>query len=120
VRWLRFGLGAILVFLLMAHSNASLAEQQKISLDLKDADVAETIRQLAEMGGFSVVISQEVQGTVTVRLLNVPVRDALEILLQTAGLTMVRKDSVIGILPLKTLLQMDSQDQEARHRAAGF
>jgi type II secretory pathway component HofQ len=115
-----FRTGAILVFLLLAPLNVSLAEQQTITLDLKDADVARTIRQLAEIGGLNVVISQEVQGTVTVRLLNVPVRDALEILLQTAGLTMVRKDSVIGILPLKTLLQMDMQDLEARRQGAGF
>jgi len=56
-----------LVFLLITHLDVSLAGQQTVSLDLKDADVPGTIRLLAETGGLDVVISQEVKGTVTVR-----------------------------------------------------
>lgn len=120
MRSLWLGLIAALVFLFISNPHASLAQQQTISLDLKDADVVKTIQRLAEIGDLNVVISQEVKGTVTVRLFNVPVEDALEILLQTAGLTMVQKDSVIGILPLKTLLHLDKQQAEARNQGPSF
>ena len=69
----------------------SVHAQPLVSLNLRDADVVKTLRDLAELGSLNVVISQDVRGTVTLRLEGVPVEDALEILLKTTGLVQVRK-----------------------------
>lgn len=109
-----------LVVWLVVRLDIALAGQQTISLDLSDADVAGTVRLLAERGGLNVVISDGVKGKVTAKLVNVPVEDALEILLRVAGLGIVRRGSVIGILPRETLLRQERQEAEARARPTEF
>lgn len=101
------------IFLFFTQPGITLGGQRRISLDLRDADLVETIRLLAEMGSLNVVISQEVKGTVTLRMEDVSVQDALELLLKTAGLAALRKESLIGILPREALLKRQREDAEA-------
>jgi type II secretory pathway component HofQ len=104
------------IFLFFILTDATLGGQQRISLDLRDADLVATIRLLAEIGGLNVVINEEVKGTVTVRVEDVSVDDALEVLFRTAGLAETRKGSLIGILPRETLLKQQREEAEARAR----
>lgn len=104
---------SLAIFLFLVRPDGSLGGQHRLSLDLRGADLVETLRLLAQIGDLNVVISQEVKGIVTVRLEDVPVQDALEIVLKTAGLAEVRKGSVIGILPYERLLKQQRQEVEA-------
>ena len=49
----------------------------RISIDLQDANIQNVIRLLAEKARLNVVVAEDVKGEVTLRLRNVPVRDAL-------------------------------------------
>ncbi|MEE8112756.1 MAG: secretin N-terminal domain-containing protein [Nitrososphaerales archaeon] len=103
------------IFLILSRPGVvSVHAQPLVSLNLRDADVVKTLRTLAELGSLNVVISPDVHGTVTLRLKDVPVEDALEILLKTMGLAQVRKGSVIGILPRQALLEHQKQLAELR------
>ncbi len=58
----------------------------RISLSLKEADLAEVLRSFARMAGFNLVLDPAVRGAVTVELHDVPWEQALEVILETHGL----------------------------------
>lgn len=93
---------------------STLSAEPQISLNLRDADLVETLRMLAERQGISLVISEEVKGTVTLQLERVPVNDAFEIVLKTAGLVRVQMGAVMGIIPQRILLKQLKEQVEAR------
>lgn len=53
------------------------AAGKKISFDLERAELKKFLRTLSEIGGFNLVVSPEVEGTVTMRLADVPLKMAL-------------------------------------------
>jgi hypothetical protein len=69
-----------------------------IDLDVKNADIAEVCRFLADTGGVNVVIGDGVGGTVTVRLKHVPWDTALEAILHAKGYRAERDGNIITVL----------------------
>ncbi len=76
---------------------------RRIDLDLKDADVHNVLRLLSEVGKVNVVTADNVAGSVTIRMRNVPWDQALEVVLQAKGLGMVRGGNLIRVAPLADL-----------------
>ncbi len=76
---------------------------RRIDLDFKDADIHNILRLLAEVGGVNVVTADDVSGTVTIRMRNVPWDQALDVILQAKGLGMERRGNLIRVAPLETL-----------------
>jgi type IV pilus assembly protein PilQ len=76
---------------------------RRIDLDFNNADIHNILRLLAEVGGVNIVTSDDVEGTVTIRMRNVPWDQALEVVLQAKGLGMVRRGNLIRVAPLSTL-----------------
>lgn len=76
---------------------------RRIDLDFKDADIHNILRLLAEVGGVNIVTADDVAGTVTIRMRNVPWDQALLVILQAKGLGMVRRNNLIRVAPLSTL-----------------
>jgi type IV pilus assembly protein PilQ len=76
---------------------------RRIDLDFKDADIHNILRLLAEVGGVNIVTSDDVTGTVTIRMRNVPWDQALDVILQAKGLGMVRRGNLIRVALLVTL-----------------
>ena len=109
----------ILLFFRATPAAAPSQTQSSISLDVRNADLVDVLRMLAQIGGLNVIIGLDVKGTVTVQLSDVSAKDAFEILLDTAGLAKVQKGSVIGILPRGTLLRQQQQRDQARGLTPG-
>ena len=63
---------------------------RKISLDFKEADIQDILRILAEVGGINIVAGDDVKGKITIRLIDVPWDQALDIILITMGLGKVQ------------------------------
>jgi type IV pilus assembly protein PilQ len=76
---------------------------RRIDLDLKDADVHNVLRLLSDVGQVNVVTADNVTGTVTIRMRNVPWDQALDVVLQSKGLGMVRAGNMIRVAPLSDL-----------------
>jgi type IV pilus assembly protein PilQ len=106
-----FSMG-VLFFLLSLGQTSLPCAQTRISIAARHADVRETLRMITEMGGLDVVIGPDVTGTVTLRLQDVPVEDALQTVLNTAGLVQVREGKTIGILSREAWLQRQRQQAE--------
>ena len=64
---------------------------EKINVDIKDGDIHNVLRVLAKTGNVNIVTSDEVSGTVTMHLKLVPWDQALDMVLRTKGLDMVRE-----------------------------
>lgn len=76
---------------------------RRIDLDLKDADIHNVLRLLADVGQVNIVTADNVTGTVTIRMRNVPWDRALDTVLQAKSLGMVRTGNVVRVAPLADL-----------------
>ena len=103
--WIPFLIGISILF----SSLCSLAQpsrqstHQKISLDLRDADIGNVLGLISEVAQLNIVLADEVKGRVTIRLNEVPWDQALGVILQSQSLGMVRIGNVIRIVPLERL-----------------
>ena len=89
-------------------------EARRISLDVSKADVHDVLRMLADVGRLNLVTSDDVQGTVTLKLRNVPWGEALDVVLSSRGLGMERQGNILRVAPLKAL----QEEADARERLA--
>ncbi|HZU82795.1 MAG TPA: type IV pilus secretin PilQ, partial [Polyangiaceae bacterium] len=98
-----------------------LAQQRytgrRIDIDLKDADIHNVLRLLADTGHVNIVTGDDVSGTITIRMRNVPWDQVLDVVLQAKGLGMVRQGNLIRVAPLAQLqkereLRLAQQKQE--------
>jgi len=78
---------------------------RRIDLDFKDADIHNILRLLSEVGGVNVVTADNVGGTVTIRMRDVPWDQALDVVLQAKSLGMVRQGNLLRVAPLAQLEQ---------------
>lgn len=70
---------------------------RRISLDLQDADLVNVLRLFGELANLNMVLSPDVKGKVTVRLVNIPWDQAMEIILKMNGLGFVIEDNILRI-----------------------
>jgi type IV pilus assembly protein PilQ len=76
---------------------------RRIDLDFKDADIHNILRLLSDVGHVNIVTADDVSGTVTIRMRNVPWDQALDVILQAKRLGMVRRGNLIRVATLATL-----------------
>ena len=76
---------------------------RRIDLDLKDADIHNVLRLLADVGRVNIVTADNVAGNVTIRMRNVPWDQAQDVVLQAKALGMVRQGNMIRVAPLSDL-----------------
>lgn len=81
-----------------------------------DADLRNILRLIAEISELNIVAGDDVKGRVTIRLVDVPWEQALEVILQSQSLGMVRVGNVIRIAPIERL-RREEQDRLASERA---
>ncbi|MDH3974796.1 MAG: type IV pilus secretin PilQ [Deltaproteobacteria bacterium] len=82
---------------------------QRVSLDYKDADIGNVLRLFAEVSGFNVIAADDVKGTVTIKLSDVPWDQAFDIVLNAKGLGMVQVGNVIRVAPADKLKKEEAE-----------
>lgn len=90
---------------------------ERISLDFKDADIKNILRLIAEVSGLNVVAGDDVEGTVTIRLTDVPWDQALEVILLSNGLGMDLKGNILRVAPIDTLNREREKVLEGKKKA---
>ena len=76
---------------------------ERLTLNFQDIETRAVLQLLADASGQNIVVSDSVQGSVTLRLQNVPWDQALDIVLRTKGLDKRRNDNVIIVAPTEEL-----------------
>ena len=87
---------------------------QIISLDFQEADIKSVLRLMAEYGNVSIVTSDDVKGTVTLSMKNVPWKQALDTILEVNSLSKKQTDNIITV----TTLERKKKDEADRVKAA--
>ena len=83
---------------------------RRISLDFKDVEIDDVLRLIADVSDLNIIAGDEVDGKVTIRLVDVPWDQALDVILLTKGLGFVRVGNVLRIAPSEML----ASEEEAR------
>ena len=87
---------------------------QRLTLNFQDIETRAVLQLLAETSGRNIVVSDTVQGNVTLRLRNVPWDQALDIVMTTKGLDMRENGNVIIVAPAEEIAAREQADLEAR------
>lgn len=96
-------------------------EERRVTVDIVRADIHDVLRMLADMRKLNLVVDEEVKGTVTLRLRNVPWRQALETVLASHGLGREQQGEVLRVAPLGKLkdeADLRAQVKQAREQEA--
>jgi type IV pilus assembly protein PilQ len=89
---------------------------RRISLDLQDADLVNVLRLFGELANLNMILSPDVKGKVTVRLVNIPWDQAMEIILKMNGLGFTMEDNILRIASMGTLAK--EADDEVKTKEA--
>jgi type IV pilus secretin PilQ/predicted competence protein len=90
---------------------------RRVSLDFKDVEIADVLRLIAEVSDLNIIAGDEVAGNVTIRLVEVPWDQALDVILMTKGLGFVRVGNVLRIAPSEVLkAEEEVRLQERRNK----
>lgn len=87
---------------------------QKVTLEFKDADIKNIFRVIAEVSGYNMIIDNAVSGKVTLRLVNVPWDQALDLILETNNLGMTKVGNVIRVLPLAVIKKEEDEKMASK------
>ncbi len=90
-------------------------EGQRLTLNFQDIETRAVLQLLAETSGRNIVVSDTVQGNVTLRLRNVPWDQALDIVMTTKGLDMRQNGNVIIVAPAEEIAARETADLEAQN-----
>lgn len=85
---------------------------EKLSLNFQDIEVRSVLQLLADFTDLNIVVSDSVQGKLTLRLKNVPWDQALDIILQTKALGKRQSGNVIMIAPAQEIADRERIELE--------
>ena len=85
-----------------------------VTFNFQDVPVRTVLQLIAEESGLNIVASDTVTGNVTLRLVNVPWDQALDIVLQAKGLDKRRSGNVVWIAPQSEIAQYEQDKEDAR------
>jgi type IV pilus assembly protein PilQ len=87
---------------------------KKISLDFQDADIVPIFRLLSDISGYNIIVNPEVKGKLTMKLINVPWDQALDLILKTFSLGKAVDGNIIRIAPLSVFAKESEERTRAR------
>ncbi|MEO5574400.1 MAG: type IV pilus secretin PilQ, partial [Gammaproteobacteria bacterium] len=91
---------------------------EKLSLNFQDIEVRSVLQLIADFTGLNIVTSDSVQGNLTLRLKDVPWDQALDIILQSKGLTMRQTGNVLQIAPTEEVAAREKIELESQKQVA--
>ena len=91
---------------------------EKMSLNFQDVEVRAALQLLADFTGFNLVVSDAVQGNVTLNLQDVPWDQALDLVLESKGLGKRLAGNVLSIAPSDEIASRERHELEAHNQLA--
>jgi type IV pilus assembly protein PilQ len=90
---------------------------RRVTLEFSDADVRKIFQLIAEVSNLNFLISDDVTGTISIKLVNVPWDQALDVILDAKGLGMQRDGNIVQIKP-KAKIQTQAEEELTAKKAA--
>lgn len=85
---------------------------KKVTFDFKDMDITNALKLISEMSNLNIIMSDNVKGSLTMRLVDVPWDQALDIILSSQGLGKQVEGNVMRIAPIAVLRQENKEELE--------
>ena len=85
-----------------------------VTFNFQDVPVRTVLQLIAEESNLNIVASDTIQGNVTLRLVNVPWDQALDIVLRAKGLDQRREGGVVWVAPQPELAKFEQDKEDAR------
>ncbi|GAA0718765.1 type IV pilus secretin PilQ family protein [Dokdonella soli] len=86
----------------------------RVTFNFQDIPARSVLQLIADVSDLNIVVADSVQGNVTLRLINVPWDQALDIVLQAKGLDKRRRGNVIWVAPQKEIADREESIADAR------
>lgn len=103
----------------VSSTKASTAEQmaaeanrytgEKITLIFDAANIRSILQLIGDVSGLNILASSDVQGTVTLRLIDVPWDQALDLVLETTNLGKIQQGNILRIMPKEKIREIEQQ-----------
>lgn len=87
---------------------------EKLSLNFQNIEIRSLLQVIADFTNFNIVTSDSVQGSLTLRLQDVPWDQAFQIILDSKGLGYEKNGNVLWVAPKQELDARRQQDYEAQ------
>ena len=91
---------------------------EKLSLNFQDIEVRSVLQLIADFTDLNLVASDTVQGSITLRLQNVPWDQALDLVLKTKGLDKRKIGNVLLVAPAAEIAARERQELESQQQIA--
>lgn len=89
---------------------------EKLSLNFQNIEVRSVLQVIADFTGLNVVTSDTVNGSITLRLKDVPWDQAMDIIMQSKGLSQRKIGNIIWVAPSDELAAKEKQQLEAQQQ----
>ncbi|MBL8298028.1 MAG: type IV pilus secretin PilQ [Rhodanobacteraceae bacterium] len=86
----------------------------RVTFNFQDIPTRSVLQLIADVSDLNIVVADTVSGNVTLRLINVPWDQALDLVLQAKGLDKRRRDNVIWVAPQKEIADREQALEDAR------
>ncbi|MGC8615895.1 MAG: type IV pilus secretin PilQ [Desulfurella sp.] len=86
---------------------------KKISFDVRDADLQDVLRVIAAAANLNVMIGDSVKGKITMRLMNIPWDEALDLIAKQQGLVVQKQGNVLLINSAAEAAKLTKEQLEA-------
>lgn len=73
--------------------------RKRITIDLRNADIQNVLRLIADEGNINIVANEDVTGSITLRLRSVPLDEALAVILRSQNLGWAQDGNIIRVAP---------------------
>lgn len=93
---------------------------ETLSMEFQDVEVRSVLDILAQFTEMNVIASDSVSGSITLRLINVPWDQALDIILKSKGLDKRTNGNVILVAPATELAEQERKELEAQQAVQTF
>ncbi|MDE2225062.1 MAG: type IV pilus secretin PilQ [Xanthomonadaceae bacterium] len=88
----------------------------RVTFNFQDIPVRSVLQLLADVSDLNIVASDSVQGNVTLRLVNVPWDQALDVILRAKGLAKRQNGNVIWVAPQTEIAKYEENIADAREK----
>jgi len=87
---------------------------RRVTLEFSDADVRKIFQLIAEVSSLNFLIADDVSGTISLKLVNVPWDQALDVILDSKSLEMKRDGNIVQIKPKGKFKTQEQEEDEAK------
>jgi len=86
----------------------------RMTMDFAGADIRNILKLIGEVSKLNIVWGAEVKGTVSMRLKDVPWDQALDVVLETNNLGMIREKNIIWVTTRAKIKELEKEEEDKR------